>query len=223
MKKLLFGLIATVTVTNLSFCQTEIQISDYGKIHNEIIELYYKNYGTDFKNVDFKTLLSNELNLMQNAHPDLFEGVDITDLNNSFAIFKSINEFDFLLFWNNYKSKIMQEKEMSSIMIEFMNDISKNNYDYQSLKSKIEKLKNNTNLSENDTKSIAIFSNILESSNDLWSNQTFNSNLSRGNCCNDRIILMDCAGGLMFLAAGPVALLNSAACSLAGAHSGCCN
>ncbi len=141
-KKIVFGLIATVMVTNLTFCQTELQISNYGKIHNEIIELYYKNYGSDFKNVDFKTLLSNELNLMQNAHPDLFKGVNINDLNNSFTIFKSINEFDFSLFWNNYKSKILEEKEMSNIMIEFVNDISKNNYNYKSLTSKIEKLKN---------------------------------------------------------------------------------
>ncbi len=84
-------------------------------------------------------------------------------------------------------------------------------------------MKNNTNLTESDVKSLAIFPNILESLNNLWSDQTFDSNLSKASCCNDRIILMDCAGGLMFLDAGPVELLNSAACSLPAAHSGCCN
>lgn len=210
------------SVKNTVIRKKELKVSDYGKIHNEIITLYHKEYGYDLENVRFETILRNELTLMQNKYPEYFNDINIDESINSFRIFNTTQDLDFSLYWKNYKTKIMKKGEMSPIIISFIDDISKNNYNYQTLKSKVEDIKYNFKLNENEIKQLAIFTSVLESSNQLW-NINSNSNLKSGSCCNNRVILMDAAGTLMFLATGPIATINGAACSLAAANSGCCN
>ena len=213
MKKLLFGLIATVMLSNLSFGQNQLNISDYGKLHNICIESYYKKYGTDIKDTNIKEMLNNQLLIMQAQYPEQFKNLDINDLYNYFAPFNSVKDFNLSVMWGNYKSKIMKKGDIPIGIIDLMDDLTKNTYDYDTVVLKVQTLKKDPSLNDTDIKRLNIFLNVLESSNQLWNSKTGKRDVP----CRYSTIICDAGGSLMFFYCGPLSIVCGACCSLCDA------
>lgn len=73
MKKLVFGLIAMVLLTNVTFAQSTsnfIEPQMYGTIYNEIMPIYIEKYKSE-KNTDYNIVYSKVLSEIDKKHPNL--------------------------------------------------------------------------------------------------------------------------------------------------------
>ena len=214
MKKLLFGLIATIIVSNLSFAQEVIKPSEYGFYHNEAVKVYNENYLqgniSKMNGKDAKQVITDLLTLMKQKHPKQFENVKISEYLQYFET-PAKGNFDFFENWKNNKEIYIKNGFITKKVSLLLDDVIANGKDYKSIMNIVEVFKANNQLDENEKKCITVFQSVIENSNTLW----YESNtFGKKNPCTPRTIIADAATSAMFFYGGPFGILAGAASSL---------
>lgn len=211
MKKLLFGLIATVMFGNLSFGQEEIKLTDYGKYHNELLSLYFSKYSiADEESTD--TFFDNLMGLTKEKYPGKFDKVDVNELKSIFGRQKIIN-VDLTQIWNIRKKELENEKLLSPMIIQFADDIVEGKYSTSQVQEMILKLKNSKSISENDKNALIVLNSVLTDSQRYWASTSSDSNHSYGKWKISERELADALGAFVWCYSGPMCVIMGVACS----------
>lgn len=209
MKKLLFGLIATIMLSVSSFSQSysNLKPEEYGKIHNEIVDLFEKS-GKDFSQyIDYKTFLVDLKNLVDNKYPNLVTNENINELYSKFV--KDISKPDFNVNFKENLERLYSKKTISTELYQGMKKIMESNSFNEKILiiNSLKKL----NLTQTELNSLIVYDSILHSSQQYWET----ARVTR----EDQIIAADALGGFIWFYTGPWAVLAAGAYSIAVAHS----
>jgi hypothetical protein len=208
MKKILFGLIATVMFTGLSFGQSVIKFSDYGLYHNEVLTDFSTKYGENQKDVDF--IIDEGLKIMQIKHPELFKNVDVLLIKRLFVV-KNTNEFDFKKIWNTNKGNLSQNNIPLKV-VGLIDEIVNNDLQYDEAIAKMDNFEKTNKLNSEEFNSLVAIRSVLVASNQYW-NSVLAKNGSAKPKPGSKTLIADFAGAAMFCFTGPVAAICGFACS----------
>lgn len=200
MKKLLFGLIATVMLTNLTFGQSTIKFSDYGFYHNEVLTEFTKKYGENQKDIDF--VIDESIVLMKIKYPELFNDIDGLTIKKMFAV-KNANDFDYKKIWNSNKEALYSNKVITKKIGDLINAIIEKNYSYEQAISAMDDFKRSNKLTSDESNCLTAIRSVLVSSNQYW-----NSTAGKQRA-GSATLIADFAGLAMFGWGGPVAVVAS--------------
>lgn len=216
MKKLLFGLIATALLSNLSFCQNLIKPIDYGFYHNEAVKLYNEKYlGGDIQKVgetNIQKMNADMLVLLKEKYPNEFENVNLKQLDSFYSSSTTIANYDFANNWKKNKESYIENGYVSAKVSILIDDILSNGKDYNDIITRINSFKKKHILTDTEVNEITVFESVLTSSNELWTKS--NPIKNKKNPCTPRTIVSDAGASLITFYFGPLSLVAGAVSSL---------
>lgn len=217
MKKLVFGLIATVFMFNFSLGQ--IKSSDFGKIHNELVTAYLnKNKDLNLNNVKMIDVVNEFIKNFESKYPNTITENDKKEIMEIFKNYSYALDFSYSEFLTKNKESLLKNGRISKNIYDFLVITNTENINFDAIKNEISKFQNMNNLLKSDVFAFEVANSIAISSNELWN--TNNSHTQRRvNHCNGRIIISDTGAALCFLGAGPVSLIAGGLSSLITAYS----
>ena len=216
MKKLIFGLIATVFMLNLSWGQ--INSREFGKIHNELV-LEYLNNNKDFdlNKVKMIDLINEFIKNFEIKHPNAITENDKKEILEIFKNYTYASEYTYSGFLKDNKDYLLKNNKISKNIYDFLSNTDTKNVNYELIKSEISKYQNTKGISNADIFAFEAANSVATSSNDLWNS---NTTLAKArNHCNGRIIISDTGAALMWFAVPAVSLIAGACSSLITAYS----
>lgn len=222
MKKLVFGIIATVLLSNLSFGQDTIKFipaNMYGAYHNELLQIYFEKYSSG-KDKDIKVLYYQMLEEFEKLHPNVVSDEEKSfyenRLNEVFGSNTKISEMNF----NEIYNKAAKEYYPPA-MQDFFIDILKRNDSPEVTNDKIKILKENKSLTPNDLNEIAKFESIYAASQIFWKDRFSSTDVSKYRCNPHHQILLADAFGL-FMGGWTALILSAAVQESIDQHGGNC-
>lgn len=221
MKKLVFGIVATVLLANLSFGQDLnkfIPADMYGTYHNELLQIYFEKYNSG-KDKDIKVLYYQMLEEFEKLHPNVVSDEEKKFYENRLnEVFGSNTKFSEINFNEIYNKAA--RKYYAPALQDFFIDILKRNDSPEVTNEKISILKEDKTLTPNDLNEITKFESIYKSSEIFWKDRLPNTNVS--NRCNPhhQILLADAFG--LFMGGWTSLLLSAAVQESIDQHGGNC-
>lgn len=206
MKKLLFGIIATVLFSFTGNAQKEIKLVDYGPYHNHILTIYFSKFNLKDE-ASLNIALDHLISIAINEYPGQFDNIDIPRIKNIF-LNQTINGFDYFKIWNNRKNILLKEKLISQNIVQLMDDSYSGKYTYEKLLETVTAMQSLKTTNTNDANALTVLKSVLISSHNFW--------ISNGTNTSNRLStkdLADIGGALMFFESGPLSILAGAACS----------
>lgn len=215
MKKVIFGLIATVFLSNLSVGQNiDINNPDnYGAIHNEIVSSF-KKAGKTVSQYSTKELFIEDIyKLSVSKYPQIENFNNVKGLSSNF--FTDFKKPDFDTNLNQNITRLYQDKKISKILFDNLKIIIAE----KSFDKSIEIINNleKVNLDSNDKLALKIFKSVLISSNQYWSST---SSTARIKYCRE---IADGLGALIWFYSGPFSIVAGVVYSIAVEEGGGCN
>jgi hypothetical protein len=206
MKKILFGLIATIFFGFLGNSQTFEDFDNYGKLHNEYVTLFL-NSGkkvSDYKNLN--DFANDYYDVVAKKYPLIEKNKFLTELNNVFLkeFYANNNNATTL---KNLIKKMNDEKKISKPVYDKLSLIIDSQDDYPKINELTEEILS-LNLTDFERNSMRVFKSTLENSNTLWTN--YSSKLKKGSMT----IIGDCIGAFVFCYIPPLAALAGGSISL---------
>lgn len=215
MKKLIFGLIATVLFSISG--SSQIKPSDYGFYHNEAIKLYNEKYlKGDINNLsktNFEKMTNDMLELMKEKYPNEFKNVNTSQLKNHFDYSLSLDKYDFSLNWKKNKEDYIKKGYITQKISYLIDDITINGKDYNDIVKIITIFKSENTLTERETNSVLVFESVLLASNNLWTESNI-FNKTKKNPCTPRVLISDAGVTVCTWYFGPLSAIAGAASSL---------
>lgn len=213
MKKLIFGLIATVLMTSFSFGQSSklgnFSSAEIGSFHNQTLTLLKKNNLVKGTPQQLKELLSVEL-------PKIDARLDKLNVNNSIDYLYANSLFltnikknqDVPSFQVQVLTFLVDKKEISSSIKDLL--IKNSGSTLEILKSEVNKALSSSAYTNNYKDYLKVYVSVYENSYNYW-NQAPNSRQ-----CQWCIYAGDAVGGILGLYGGPVwSIIQGAAVSAA--------
>ena len=200
MKKLVFGLIATVMFGFVGSAQNEIKLSDYGFYHNEFLSMYFSNYKLT-EEMNINTFIDHSIALAKQKYSGKFENVDLKKLKGIFAG-QTIKDFDYLKIWNNRKAELLSQNLLSPPIIQFIDDVNTNNYTIDEAIKLVTVLQNSKTISTSDANALIIGKSVMIASHNYW---TSNGTNTTNEFTPKEVADFGCA--IMFWECGPLALV----------------
>lgn len=200
MKKLLFGLLATVAFLSNSFGQNNefLKSELYGKYHNEFLKIYYEKY-SNVKDKDFKIMFNDILSEFEKKYPDLISAQEkefyAKRVDEIFGSNTKLTNLNFNDIFNRAAKKYYSPK-----LQEFLIDILNKNESPDIITDKISILKNDKTLSIIDLEEVKKFESVYISSQLYWENDFSNTEnvVSKYKCNPHHQAFLADAGGMMF-------------------------
>ena len=215
MKKLLFGLIATLFVINFSWGQ--IGSREFGKVHNELVLEYLKNnVSFDLNKVKMNDLINEFIRNFEIKYPNAISENDKKKVLEIFKNYTFASEFTYSGFLRENKDSLLKNNEISKNIYDFLSDTDSKNIDYELIKSEISNYQSIDGISSSDSFAFEVANSVANSSNDLWNSNT--GSVMNRNHCNGRIIISDTGAALMWFAVPAVSLIAGACSSLITAY-----
>jgi hypothetical protein len=173
MKKLVFGLIATVMISALSFGQSEVKFSDYGFYHNEGLRLYNKQFDINNEK-DLNSALDNMAKVLEENYPEKFSNLDVAKLKTLYEGYTTKN-VNVNKIWNDRKEVMYEEKTLPHEIGNLMDSLLSGNVSYEDALVSINDLKKNENLTAKNINTLVIMESILKSSYSYWTLNSYRS------------------------------------------------
>lgn len=197
MKNLLFGLIATVLLSNLSFGQGTI---DMGELHNRVLTVYYKQ-NKDQKITDLVKLNMDLLKINREIYPDVFKNISDTEIEKFTLEFygtRDPKKFNYqervTYFLDLSASKGTISKDLSSIY----KTILVSNPEKKEAFNLLDSFLKNSNLKDKDRASVELFKSLYSASEILWTSLDENVNQTAARCSpSAQASFADAYGGLI--------------------------
>ena len=210
MKKVIFGLIATVLFLNLSSGQNTISYKEYGFYHNEALLEFTKKHGENQKDVSF--IVDESIKLMQIKYPNIFKDTDGSEIKKLFEV-QSANEFDYKKIWNSNKETFYKNNKISERVGDLIDKIVNNNSSYDEAIGLMNNFEKSNKLTLEETNGLIAVKSVLISSNEYWNQAKSSGTTEERHRAGSATLIADFAGAGMFMFAGPVAAICGFACS----------
>lgn len=209
MKKLLFGLIATVFF-GLGV-NAQIKAEDYGKYHNDLIN-HFNSLGksiNDYKTIDEFT--NDFYSVSIEKYPELKNDDEFLNFKKSFY-----KDFSSVERTTHFKIKVKElyiSKSISKYTYDNLIKIIDSN-SYETALEIISEMEKSKNLKDAELNSIKAFKSVLISSNSLW-------NISGKKDNTDEVIIADALGVIIWWYTGPFSAAAGAIYSVVINHCNC--
>jgi hypothetical protein len=211
MRKVIFGLIATVLMVNLSWGQNNMNFNDYGYYHNEALSEFVLKHGQDQTRIDF--ILDEGLKLMIDKYPNIFSNASLKGVKEFFNV-NETKDFNFKNLWNNNKNIILKELKIPAEIYPLMDELINKEYDYETMIMKIQNFEKNEKLTNDGKNLIIVLKSVLISSNDYWNSYYKKNSASlRRHRPGSATLIADFMASGCFLFTGPVAAIAGFAAS----------
>ena len=217
MKNVIFGIIATVFMFNLSFGQ--IKSSDFGKIHNELVlEYLNKNKDLDLKNIKMIDLVNEFIKNFEIKYPNAINDSDKKEILQIFKNYSYASDFSYSQLLKDNKEILLKNNKISKNIYDFLSNTDIKNVNLEIINKEISKYQNTNGISKSDVFAFEVANSIANSSSDLW-NTSNPITQRRRNHCNGRIIISDTGAALCFFAVPGLSLVAGGISSLITAYS----
>ncbi len=185
MKKILFGLIATVLFTSLLFGQNNI---DIGKLHNEVLSVYYQQHGNE-DIVDLVKLNNDLFQINAKMYPEEFKDITPEDIEKfTLDLFGTSDAKNF-----NYRNRInylldlsVTQGHISIDLCVIYKTILAETLSKDAAFKKMDDFLMNSNVSTKDKQSIALLKSMYIASDQFWTSMQGSVGNSVINRCNPR-------------------------------------
>lgn len=207
MKKVIFGLIASVLFLNLSFGQNTINFSEYGFYHNEALIEFTKKHGENQNDVSF--IVDESIKLMQIKYPNIFKDTNGSEIKELFAV-KSANEFDYKIIWNTNKETFYENNRIPRRIGDLIDEIVNSDSSYDEAMELMTNFEKSNTLTSEETNGLIAIKSVLVSSNQYWSSK---ATMAKKHRPGSATLIADFAGAGMFMFTGPVSAICGFVCS----------
>jgi hypothetical protein len=211
MKKLVFGLIATVMLSVCSFGQKSENFEEYGMLHNDCVNLFLSSGKSisDYKNLD--DFAKDYYKMVLEKFPSIgfTEEEFLVEFKKTFL--DSFNESgSSRIAFENQLLKLYDEKMITMPFYKTVIEIMNSEGEYNKILNLIDEIQK-TELNDYEKKSIGIFKSVFESSNSLWTNYNGSSSKLKDGSWT---IIGDAVGALVFCYIPPLAAVAAGGISL---------